>query len=282
VNRAGTADAQPVQTAVRLKTALAIFPKLWGAEGYLRTSGYLFVVGHMRSYSSLLAHILGSHPRIAGYAEMHQKYRNWLDLLELNRKVERSGEKICAGKYVLDKILHPQVLAPRVLRRSDLRLVAIARDPRATLASILRIRAGGVDRVESAVEYYVGRMASLVRIAEVRRGDLLYLDGELLVERTAETLARLSEHLRLAPPLSGEYSTFRFTGAPKYGDPSEWIRSGRVVDERTPLPKIELTGSQAGRAYAAYERMRAHMSSHARTALIRHAEVLPLRAAKVA
>ena len=30
----------------------------------------------MRSYWALLCHILGSHPEIAGYAEMHLAYRH--------------------------------------------------------------------------------------------------------------------------------------------------------------------------------------------------------------
>src|SRR5688572_25028043 len=99
VNRAS------VPMAMRLKSALEILPRLYGSNGYLHAAGYLFVIGHMRSYSSLLAHILGSHPRIVGYAEMHQKYRTVLDLLELSRKVERTCDKGCAGRYVLDKIL---------------------------------------------------------------------------------------------------------------------------------------------------------------------------------
>jgi hypothetical protein len=41
----------------------------------------LFVLGHMRSYSSLLCHILGSHPQIDGYCETHIKYRTRFDLL---------------------------------------------------------------------------------------------------------------------------------------------------------------------------------------------------------
>jgi hypothetical protein len=35
---------------------------------------FLFVVSHLRSYSSLLCHILGNHPEISGYSEMHQSY----------------------------------------------------------------------------------------------------------------------------------------------------------------------------------------------------------------
>lgn len=254
---------------MRLHTAIAIWPKLWGANGYLRRAGYIFVVGHMRSYSSLLSHILGSHPRIAGYAEMHQKYRSWLDLLELSSKVERSCDKSCAHRQVLDKILHPQVIAPSILRRKDLSVIAIARDPLATLASILSMQAGGVDRVERAVQYYLERLAALVRLAEMRRGNLFYLDGEALVERTGEALSSLTDYLQLAPTLRSEYSIFRFTGTPKYGDPSEWIKSGRVVARRGQLPEVELSRSQAEQVWDAYKRMRLYMRKHADVTLFR-------------
>ena len=253
---------------MRLKTALTILPKLLGSNGYLRTAGYIFVVGHMRSYSSLLSHVLGSHPQVVGYAEMHQKYRNRLDLLELNRKVERTCDKASAGRYVLDKILHPQVLASRVLLRADVQIVAIAREPQASLSSILSIGAGGIDRIETAIEYYMERMATLTCIAEARDGNLLYLDGESLIERTRETLASLTAHLRLGSGLRSEYSVFPHTGVPKYGDPSPWIKSGQVVAVRAPLPSIALNSSQAERVFGAYERMRIYMVKHARFALL--------------
>ena len=56
---------------------------------------YLFVLGHMRSYSSLLCHILGSHPQINGYCETHVKYRSRFDLLRLrSRVVKLTGEPL--------------------------------------------------------------------------------------------------------------------------------------------------------------------------------------------
>lgn len=254
---------------MRLHTAIAIWPKLWGANGYLRTAGYIFVVGHMRSYSSLLSHVLGSHPRIAGYAEMHQKYRSWPDLLELCSKVERSCDKSCAHRQVLDKILHPQVIGPSILRRKDLSVIAIAREPLATLASILSMQAGGIDRLEGAVQYYLERLAALVRLAEMRRGNVFYLDGEAVVERTGEALSSITDYLELAPNLRSDYSTFRFTGTPKYGDPSEWIKSGRVVAHRGKLPEVKLSRSQAEQIWDAYKRMRLYMKRNADVTLFR-------------
>jgi len=254
---------------MRLKSALAILPRLYGPNGYLRAAGYLFVIGHMRSYSSLLAHVLGSHPRIVGYAEMHQKYRNVLDLLELTRKVERSCDKSYIDRYVLDKILHPQVLEERVLRRKDVRVVAIARDPEASVSSIVAIRAGGMDSVGRAIAYYVERMETLVRVCEARGGDVAYVDGETLLDDTDRTLRALSAHLGIEPALHSEYSTFRFTGVPKYGDPSEWIKAGRIVRRRATLPRLQLTEAQARSLSQAYESMRTFMLRNARVAMVR-------------
>jgi hypothetical protein len=66
------------------------------------------------------------------------------------------------GRYVLDKILHPQALDERVLRRKDVRVIGIVREPEASIASILAIRAGGIDSIESAIAYYEERMETLV------------------------------------------------------------------------------------------------------------------------
>jgi hypothetical protein len=200
---------------------------------------------------------------------MHQKYRNVLDLLELTRKVERSCDKSCAGRYVLDKILHPQLLEERVLRRRDVRVIAIAREPEASISSILALRAGGIDSIEGAVAYYVERMQTLMRVSEVRDGDVAYVDGESILEDTDRSLRGLSAHLGIEPTLRSEYSTFRFTGVPKYGDPSEWIKAGRVVKRRAALPRLQLSAGQVQRLSKAYESMRGFMRRQARLAMVR-------------
>lgn len=73
---------------------------------FLGSRRYILVLSHMRSYSSLLCHILGSHPQIAGYAEMHQGSRGRLDLLRLRARACRSLGGKLDGEFVLDKVLH--------------------------------------------------------------------------------------------------------------------------------------------------------------------------------
>src|SRR5262245_8745309 len=89
----------------------------------------LFVLSHMRSYSSLLSHVLGSHPEIDGYCETHLRYRWGLDLWHLRRKVQRLTGEPLRGRYVLDKILHDYPIARGILASQHTRAVFLLREP---------------------------------------------------------------------------------------------------------------------------------------------------------
>jgi hypothetical protein len=112
-------------------------------------------------------------------------------------------------------------------------------------------------------------MEVLVRVSEARNGDVAYVDGETLLDDTDRSLRALSAHLEIEPGLQSEYSTFRSTGVPKYGDPSEWIKAGRVVRRRAALPRLQLTQAQARRLSRSYESMRAFMRRNVRVAMVR-------------
>jgi len=93
------------------------------------TGSFLFVVSHMRSFSSLLCHILGSHPEISGYAEMHLSYLGRPDLDRLARKVREMTDNAPLRRYVLDKLLHNyRQLMPRVFERPDVKIVFLLRN----------------------------------------------------------------------------------------------------------------------------------------------------------
>jgi hypothetical protein len=66
----------------------------------------IFLLSHMRAYTSLAGHILGSHPRINGYYEMHISYE---DAAALDRQlaVFLEGDALKPGsRYLFDKLLH--------------------------------------------------------------------------------------------------------------------------------------------------------------------------------
>lgn len=208
----------------------------YGSQPSLRFSGsYVFVVSHMRSFSSLLCHILGSHPDISGYAENHQQYFTRSDLRQLAWKVRTTTEKTDLGRYVLDKILHNQLeIAPDILRRPDVKVIFLVRRAGDTIASILDMsramgHAGEFSDPAGALEYYVSRLAKIEAYSELLGRQALLVAAERLIDDTAATLAGISEWLHLDSPLPTTYKTFRHTGERGFGDPSPNIKAGSVV-----------------------------------------------------
>ena len=88
---------------------------------------------HMRSYSTLLTHILGSHEEISGYSEINQSYRWWYDLMRLRYKVYLANNNQLSGRFVLDKILHNRrYISDSILNRNDVHIILMLRNPEDT------------------------------------------------------------------------------------------------------------------------------------------------------
>jgi hypothetical protein len=236
---------------------------------------YLFVMAHARSYSTLLCHILGSHPQICGYSEAMIPYETPVDLIRLNCSVARAGNYRGDSEYVLDKILYDTfVVSDVVLSNPRVTLVFIVREPAAAIASHVRMRIReqeqgtsdwgplGTDRVwntDVATVYYIQRLRNLQLLcsrleAIGKRG--FFLTAEGLITDTPATFRWLERGLGLSEPLREDYRVFPNTGAPGYGDTSPVIRSGRVVRDRDdrdeePIPIAPELLDPARRVYEA-------------------------------
>lgn len=241
---------------MRLGRALRLLPRCYGDNSLFKRSGFILLCSHMRARTTLLSHIVGSHPSVCGYAELHQKLRGWPDLLELCAKAEDASGKTAAHRYVLDKIVHNQPIRQNVLDRDDLSIVVMVREPLQTIKSILKIRAGGIGDLGSACDYYVSRLASLRDLIDRRRGHVFYLDSEALLEKTDDTLSALTRHLAVAPRLTENYRMFKHTGQPKYGDMSENIRAGSIVRSGEPATSALLNSERMGEVRSLYESFR--------------------------
>jgi hypothetical protein len=192
----------------------------------------------MRSYSSVLSHILGSHPQIDGYCETHTKYRTRLDLLRLHYRVRKLTGEPLDGDYVLDKILHEYPLARSILDSSRTRGIVLVRRPCQTVRSIIEMGLSYSPIAwhrdfERVARYYETRLAGLLRLAEALRGRVVFLEAETLLANTRAVLDQLGVFLELQSPLQPEYRRFAHTGEIGFGDPSEAISAGRVTS--TPL-----------------------------------------------
>jgi hypothetical protein len=219
---------------------------------------YLFVLGHMRSYSSLLCHILGSHRQIDGYCETHIKYRTQWDLIRLRLRVVKFTGEPLRGCYVLDKVLHNYSLAPSILRRPDTLSIVLLRRPIPTIQSIINmgLRYSDIEwhgDLDSVICYYEERLANLVRLADQLRGRVVFIEAEALLSRTTEILQRIAAVLELNEPLRADYRRFAHTGERGFGDPSEAISLGRVDNTaREQRTALMLPPALAARLEAAY------------------------------
>lgn len=236
------------------------------------TGAFIFVVSHMRSFSSLLCHILGSHPEISGYAEAHLSYFGRTDLDRLvTRLREITGEAVL-GHYALDKLLHNRSqIAPAILARPDVKVLILVREPEDSVRSILNMASArgdwGVDKgPDDVVNYYIDRLRALETYGSQLGRGALCVHAERLIDNTDEALAGMSRWLNLEQALSPNYRTFKFTGTVRYGDPSPNILSGRIVrdaeERHRDYADVKVPSEGAKLARAAYLECRAALAKH--------------------
>jgi hypothetical protein len=239
----------------------------------VRDRQYLFLLSHMRSYSTLLCHILGNNPAISGYAEAQQSYTTGFDLLTLRLKAAFHGNYKPGSTYVLDKVLHNYYgMADSVLKRDSVHCLFLVRQPLPTLKSVVNMWRRGSDPglsnrplpelQELARSHYVSRLDGLVDLAS-RLKHLgrtpVGLRAERIVEDTSPLLRDIEGLLRLRFPLRDQYSAFSKTGLPAYGDMSEHIRSGEIHRERSDYSDTPIDPEVLGQAIAAYDRCMSHL-----------------------
>ena len=207
---------------------------------------HVLLFSHMRSYSSLIGHILGSHPEIDGYSELHQSYESDLDLVRQAMRVYELNDRHLDGRYVFDKVLHGHhKINPQVLGRSNVVALFTLRRPEATLRSSIamarrRKKPDWKGNPDKLAGYYERRAAHLVELAGAKPQQSAVFEAEAIIDRSDEFLAGLSELLRLKTPLTQGYDTFSHTGRAAFGDPTEVIKSGHIVRDRKRHEDIEL------------------------------------------
>jgi hypothetical protein len=204
----------------------------------------LLIFSHMRSGSSLLSHLLFSHPDVCGYGENHSIYSEPADLDALTGKVmwvRRRLPGTLRERYVMDKILHNihldlPTLAP--LLRGRVRVIFLVREPRASISSM--IKTFGYEEWW-ARDYYVERLAFLARTAEALSGwdgkfRPVFVNYDQILHQTDAVFALIEDQLDFAQPLQQHYDVIPETGKATIGDTSANIRSGTIVRDR-PAPK---------------------------------------------
>ncbi len=226
----------------------------------------VWLLAHMRSGSTLLMHVLSSHPQILGAGERNAIYASERDLGRLAVDAAYARRQLFRDfDYVVDQINHDRFLASLdLLDQTQLYKVFLIREPRGALASMAEVlgRHYGMT-VDQAVGYYLDRLGTLERYARrVRdKGSSFFLTYDDLVARPRPVLRRLASFLQLRTPLPESYRTFEFTG--RQGDPSPRISSGRIRGDLPPRP-LELDPGTLERATRAYATCAGALSAHCR------------------
>jgi len=225
----------------------------------------IFLFSHMRANTSLFGHILGSHPEIEGYYEMHIGYYSWRSLWRQKLIYMENHTAKPTSHIFFDKLLHEYCrVSPEILARPETKSIFMLRQPEQSIKSIISLYqktdpSHAHAKAEGATHYYVSRIAELADIAGSIKGNYYYLDAEDLVETPDKTLDALGTWLELKTPLSSEYKIFNKTGAPQAGDSSERIKSGGISKTQSDYADILLSPAALAEAKEKYQQTRSSL-----------------------
>lgn len=190
----------------------------------------LFVLGHMRSGSSLLVHILTSHKKIKGYGETHINYKDKKDFGFCAANICRYLRDFSIKEeYILDKVLHKWYLEDKtILSKECVKVIFMLRSPDEALSSIVRNMdfVEGVDEAYQRYEKQIEWMQAMARRLPSRKWS--YVTYSDLTQRTETVFSRLESLLGLDTPLPERYEKNRYTGTSGIGDPGPHIEAGYI------------------------------------------------------
>ena len=207
---------------------------------------HIFLLSHMRANTSLISHILGSHPQISGYYEMHISYRTESDLL--NQKELFASKDVIkdSSQYLFDKLLHNRYeLLLKDLDVTKIKLLVSIRSPEQSIKSIVNLfQNKETDHPyaypEAAVEYYRDRISALAEFCEQYKGSYYYYDADLIRSNPKDVLAQIQNWLSLDSPLTERYQMFSQTGQVRAGDSSTNMTKGKIIQQQTNYEAIEI------------------------------------------
>ncbi len=223
---------------------------------------HIFLLSHMRAYSSLFGHILGSNPEICGYYEMHIGYYSWKSLIRQKLLYFKHEEPKPDSRYMFDKVLHNEhEVVVDLLNSRGSKTIFCLRRPQEVIPSILtlyhEIDPSHPFNCESfATDYYIKRLTTLESIAISLKEGFFYIDADSIKYDSEECLGKLSKWLHLNKQLSRNYEVQKNTSKERYGDTSHRIATGRITAEPSQYTKFNSDVESIKTASIIYNRVR--------------------------
>ena len=233
----------------------------------------VFILGHARSSSSLLTHILTSNPKVIGYGESHIKYYTEDDFVKLAAQVHWKLRKPIRlnGDLLLDKMLFDFCLPNLDLLKSDkIYAIFLIREPCKSLRSIynVRIKIHNDHRQEEVLKYYLNRLSTLEKYSKIinSKHRSCFVTHDQLINETELVLEKLQKFLNLKHPLSEEYKILPTTGKRGPGDWSDKIKTGQIVrNNKSTGAGIEIQPELIERGLQGFHKCYKTLSQHCTT-----------------
>ena len=231
---------------------------------------HIFLMSHMRANTSLISHVLGSHPQISGYYEMHLSYLGNDDLRKQEQQLFANEESIKnSSDYLFDKILHNKYkLALDKLTSHPIKVLVSIRPPEQSIKSIINLfrkknNHHPYAETEKAIEYYLHRLGELNKFCEQNKNNYYYYDADLIRTKPEKSLTKIQKWLSLQTPLSEEYQVFSLTGQTRVGDSSHNMKRGKIIRQQTNYDDINIPSDLLNHIKIESERYRQQMINHA-------------------
>ena len=233
---------------------------------------FILMLVTARSGSTLLQHILTTHPDINGYGEAKTRIATTNDLAylagrilyyQLRHRVSRNKNAV----YMLDKVAHNHLLEPDdagLLNDPRISTIFLIREPVSSINSYMK--AFG-DDTQQAASYYQGRLQTLTECVQRMdgSGNAFFLDHRQLIDDTSAVLRSLEQFLGLSEPLTAAYRVHSMTGNPRIGDKSPHIEKGVIDRQVARQPRPDLPPDILERTTTAYESASRALSESCKT-----------------
>ncbi|MEO1134803.1 MAG: sulfotransferase [Cyanobacteria bacterium J06639_1] len=211
---------------------------------------FLLILSHMRAGSSLLVHLLNTHPQVCGYGEAHSSYEDERNLYKLVGKIKFNLKQFQLPESIfVDKLLHDShAVSPDIAALPNVKFLFLVREPSSAIASMLKLwpgkrtEAGKLRAIEYYSNYYIDRLQTMTEYARNigDRDRMVFLTHAAMIHQTESAFREFQTLLDIDAGFSERYETTPATGRVGVGDPSERIASGTILRKAKSAPSLEV------------------------------------------